>query len=51
VHSQIRTINYDTGAMREEFTLSRAEPKAAAAIRSPGSSRTTGISAVRPRGT
>jgi glyoxylase-like metal-dependent hydrolase (beta-lactamase superfamily II) len=27
VHSQIRTINYDTGSMREEFTLSRAEPK------------------------
>jgi len=27
VHSQIRTINYDSGAMREEFTLSRAEPK------------------------
>ena len=27
VHSQVRTINYDTGAMREEFTLSRAEPK------------------------
>jgi glyoxylase-like metal-dependent hydrolase (beta-lactamase superfamily II) len=27
VHSQIRTINYDTGSMREEITLSRAEPK------------------------
>lgn len=27
VHSQIRTIDYDTGAMREEITLSRAEPK------------------------
>jgi glyoxylase-like metal-dependent hydrolase (beta-lactamase superfamily II) len=27
VHSQVRTINYDTAAMREEFTLSRAEPK------------------------
>ena len=27
VHSQIRTINYDSGSMREEFTLSRAEPK------------------------
>ena len=27
VHSQVRTINYDTGTMREEFTLSRAEPK------------------------
>jgi glyoxylase-like metal-dependent hydrolase (beta-lactamase superfamily II) len=27
VHSQIRTINYDASAMREEFTLSRAEPK------------------------
>ena len=27
VHSQIRTINYDTASMREEFTLSRAEPK------------------------
>ena len=27
VHSQVRTINYDTGSMREEFTLSRAEPK------------------------
>ncbi|MCX7143534.1 MAG: hypothetical protein NT123_21295, partial [Proteobacteria bacterium] len=24
VHSQIRTINYDTGSMREEITLSRA---------------------------
>lgn len=27
VHSQIRTINYDTATMREEITLSRAEPK------------------------
>jgi glyoxylase-like metal-dependent hydrolase (beta-lactamase superfamily II) len=27
VHSQIRTINYDTGSMREEITLSRAEAK------------------------
>src|SRR5262245_12948692 len=27
VHSQIRTINYETGSMREEITLSRAEPK------------------------
>lgn len=27
VHSQIRTINYDTGSMREETTLSRAEPR------------------------
>ena len=27
VHSQIRNINYDTASMREEFTLSRAEPK------------------------
>ena len=27
VHSQIRSINYDTASMREEFTLSRAEPK------------------------
>jgi glyoxylase-like metal-dependent hydrolase (beta-lactamase superfamily II) len=27
VHSQARTINYDTGSMREEITLSRAEPK------------------------
>lgn len=27
VHSQIRTINYDTASMREEITLSRAEPK------------------------
>jgi len=27
VHSQVRTINYDTGSMYEEFTLSRAEPK------------------------
>jgi glyoxylase-like metal-dependent hydrolase (beta-lactamase superfamily II) len=26
VHSQIRTINYATGSMREEITLSRAEP-------------------------
>jgi glyoxylase-like metal-dependent hydrolase (beta-lactamase superfamily II) len=26
VHGQIRTINYDSGSMREEFTLSRAEP-------------------------
>jgi glyoxylase-like metal-dependent hydrolase (beta-lactamase superfamily II) len=26
VHNQTRTINYDTGSMREEFTLSRAEP-------------------------
>jgi glyoxylase-like metal-dependent hydrolase (beta-lactamase superfamily II) len=27
VHSQVRTINYDTGSMRDEITLSRAEPK------------------------
>src|SRR5262245_26972401 len=27
VHSQIRTIDYANGAMREEFTLSRAEPR------------------------
>jgi glyoxylase-like metal-dependent hydrolase (beta-lactamase superfamily II) len=27
VHSQIRTINYATGAMREEITLSRGEPR------------------------
>ena len=27
VHSQVRTINYENGAMREEITLSRAEPK------------------------
>ena len=27
VHSQVRTINYDSGSMREEFTLSRAEPR------------------------
>jgi len=27
VHSQVRTINYETGSMREEITISRAEPK------------------------
>jgi glyoxylase-like metal-dependent hydrolase (beta-lactamase superfamily II) len=27
VHSQTRSINYDTGSMREEIALSRAEPK------------------------
>jgi glyoxylase-like metal-dependent hydrolase (beta-lactamase superfamily II) len=27
VHNQIRTINYATGAMREDITISRAEPK------------------------
>ena len=27
MHSQVRTINYETGTMREDFTLSRAEPK------------------------
>jgi len=27
VHSQVRTINFETASMREEFTLSRAEPK------------------------
>lgn len=27
VHSQVRTINYENGSMREEFVLSRAEPK------------------------
>ncbi len=27
VHSQIRSINFDTGSMREEITISRAEPK------------------------
>jgi glyoxylase-like metal-dependent hydrolase (beta-lactamase superfamily II) len=26
VHSQARSINYDTGSMREEITISRAEP-------------------------
>ncbi|HEY6513555.1 MAG TPA: MBL fold metallo-hydrolase [Burkholderiaceae bacterium] len=26
VHSQVRSINYDTGSMREEIALSRAEP-------------------------
>ena len=26
VHSQVRSINYDTGSMREEITISRAEP-------------------------
>ena len=27
VHSEIRTINYETGSMRDEITLSRGEPK------------------------
>ena len=27
VHSQIRTLNFDTASMREEVTLSRAEPQ------------------------
>ncbi len=27
VHSQIKTINYETSSMRDEITLSRAEPK------------------------
>jgi glyoxylase-like metal-dependent hydrolase (beta-lactamase superfamily II) len=27
VHNQTRTIDYDTASMREEFTLSRAEPR------------------------
>jgi glyoxylase-like metal-dependent hydrolase (beta-lactamase superfamily II) len=27
VHNQTRTLNYDSGSMREEITLSRAEPK------------------------
>ena len=27
VHSQVRTINYETGSMRDEITLSRAEAK------------------------
>jgi glyoxylase-like metal-dependent hydrolase (beta-lactamase superfamily II) len=27
VHSMIRTVNYETASMREEITLSRAEPK------------------------
>jgi glyoxylase-like metal-dependent hydrolase (beta-lactamase superfamily II) len=27
VHSQIKTINYETASMRDEITLSRAEPK------------------------
>ena len=26
VHAQARSINYDTGSMRDEITLSRAEP-------------------------
>ena len=27
IHSHVRTINYETGSMRDEITLSRAEPK------------------------
>ena len=27
IHSQVRTINYDTGSMREEVVLSRGEPR------------------------
>jgi glyoxylase-like metal-dependent hydrolase (beta-lactamase superfamily II) len=27
IHSEIRTINYETGSMRDEIVLSRAEPK------------------------
>ena len=27
VHSQVRVINYETGSMQEEITISRAEPK------------------------
>ena len=27
VHSQVKTINYETASMRDEITLSRAEPK------------------------
>ena len=35
IQSQARTINYDTGSMREEIAFNRAEPREAAAIRSP----------------
>ena len=39
VHGQVRTINYDTGSMREEFTLSRAEPKGGGAYPQSGQLR------------
>src|SRR5687767_15781748 len=40
VHSQVRTIDYDTGSMREQFTLSRAEPKGGGANPLPGQQKT-----------
>jgi len=43
VHSQIRTINYETGSMREEFTLSRAEPKGGGGYPLSGQQRSEGF--------
>ena len=40
VHSQIRSINYDTASMREEITLSRAEPKGGGGYPLAGQQRT-----------
>jgi glyoxylase-like metal-dependent hydrolase (beta-lactamase superfamily II) len=42
VHSQVRTINYDTGSMREEITLSRAEPKGGGGYPQSGQQRNDG---------
>jgi glyoxylase-like metal-dependent hydrolase (beta-lactamase superfamily II) len=43
VHGQVRTINYETGSMREEFTLSRAEPKGGGGYPLSGQQRSEGF--------
>jgi glyoxylase-like metal-dependent hydrolase (beta-lactamase superfamily II) len=40
VHNQTRTINYDTASMREEITISRAEPKGGGGYPLSGQQRT-----------
>ena len=40
VHSQIRTVNFDTASMREEITLSRAEPRGGTGLPLSGQQRT-----------
>jgi glyoxylase-like metal-dependent hydrolase (beta-lactamase superfamily II) len=32
VHSMVRTLNYDTGTLRQEITISRGEPKGGGAV-------------------
>lgn len=43
VHNQTRTINYDTASMREEVTLSRAEPKGGGGYPLSGQQKSDGL--------